>query len=829
VFTNSNRFRMKFPNLNIRARIVLGILATGGVALGTFAALGASQTQQVTSTLSDRLETSVSLLAEEQLINSVNEQAELANQSFSDVREEVESLARNWTALQNQKTALNQSGYWNAQAKLFQLEAGQFGNPADDTSSVFIPAGVEIDNELMADINISAFLDFYAPGILETQPSLLAVYAIDTRGITRYYPNINLASLLPPDFDATQRPYFEITSPLFNPERRTRWTIPYEDATGGGLVLTIASPVYIGEKFNGVVAADMQLSEITNQVLDLKIGQTGYAFLLDDAGRILSMPPAGYELFGLDPDTFNNEEFAKQTLFGEGSDQLQAIVRRMAAGGNGLLVVDNGGVDTYISYAPIHANGYSLALVVPVSELQGAIITARNETRAQLSSGTRVLVVSMLFLLLMSIIISLAVGQVISAPIVRLTSVSNQIMEGDLNAKAEVVSDDEIGTLSRAFNTMTSRLRDLLQDLESRVEERTLELAKANEKNERRAKQFEAISQVAATISSTRDLDTLLVQITSAISTKFGFYHTGIFLLDTRKEYAVLSAANSEGGKRMLARNHRLRVGETGIVGHITGTGKARVALNTGEDAVFFNNPDLPETHSEIALPLKDGTEVIGALDVQSTEVNAFDQEDINILTALADQVSIAILNARQHEETQRALAESLATGRQFIDAGWQQFMKSQKIAGVRHTGIKTELIYTDTNDKESDTPLLIEQPRSNNRGENISLPIKLRGVAIGTVDVRSDDFREWDQDELDIVNAIIERAAIAMENARLLQESQKQAVKEQKIGEVTARIGASIHMRNVLQTAVEELGRALPGSEVIIQFQNDQHHSPTD
>jgi GAF domain-containing protein/HAMP domain-containing protein len=541
------------------------------------------------------------------------------------------------------------------------------------------------------------------------------------------------------------------------------------------------------------------------------------------------MPPAGYELLSLDQDTFNNEEFAKQTLFGEGSDQLQAIVRRMAAGGNGLLVVDNGGVDTYISYAPIPANGYSLALVVPVSEMQGAIITARNETQAQLNLGIRVLIVSMLFLLLMSIIISLAVGQIISAPIIRLTSVSNQIMEGDLNAKAEVISNDEIGTLSRAFNTMTSRLRDLLQDLESRVDERTLELAKANERNERRARQFEVISQVAATISSTRDLDTLLVQIASAISTKFGFYHTGIFLLDTRKEYALLSAANSEGGKRMLARNHRLRIGETGIVGNVTGTGKARVALNTGEDAVFFNNPDLPETHSEIALPLKDGSEVIGALDVQSTEVNAFDQEDINILSALADQVSIAILNARQHEETQRALAESRATGRQFIEGGWQQFMKSQKIAGVRHTGIKTELLYTDKNDKESDSPHLMEQTRSIKRGENISLPIKLRGVAIGTVDVRSDDLREWDQDELDIINAIIERAAIAMENARLLQESQRQAVKEQKIGEVTSRIGASIHMRNVLQTAVEELGRALPGSEVIIQFQDDRNNSSMD
>lgn len=821
-----NRIRLKFPTLNIRARIVLGILATGGMALIIFAVLGASQTQQITSLLSDRLETSVSLLAEEQLINSVNERANLVNQSFADVRDEVESLAGTWESLQNQKRSLSQGSYWDAGEKLFQLEAGQYGNPPEDVSSLFIPANTRLEPELLADVNTSAYLDFYAPGILVSNPSLLAVYAIDSRGITRYYPNINLASLLPPDFDATQRPYYEITAPLFNPDRRTRWTIPYVDATGGGLVVTIAAPLYTGDEFNGVVAADMQLSEITSQVLQLRIGQTGYAFLLDDAARILSMPPAGYELFGIKAEDINSEDFARHTLFGTGSDQLQAVVRRMAAGGSGLLVIDAGGIDTYVSYAPIPANGYSLALVVPVSELQGAIIIARSETQAQLASGIRVLIISMIILLLGAVLISLAIGQVISAPIVRLTNISNQIVEGDLSAQATVDSEDEIGKLSRAFNTMTSRLRELLQDLEKRVEARTSELAKANEKNERRAKQFESISQVAATISSTRDLDKLLVQITTAISTKFGFYHTGIFLLDTRKEYAVLCAANSDGGKRMLARNHRLRVGETGIVGYVTGSGMARVALNTGQDAVFFNNPDLPDTHSEIALPLKDGDEVIGALDVQSTEVNAFDQEDINILTALADQVGIAIQNARQHEETQRAIAESLATGRQFIDTGWKQFVKSERIAGIRHTGVKTELLYSSMENGGTENPLLAGRVGERNRGETISLPIKLRGVEIGTVDVRSNNYRQWDQDELDIVSAIIERAAIAMENARLLQESQRQAAKEQKIGEVTARIGASIHLRNVLQTAVEELGRALPGSEVVIQFQNDQDQS---
>ena len=246
------------------------------------------------------------------------------------------------------------------------------------------------------------------------------------------------------------------------------------------------------------------------------------------------------------------------------------------------------------------------------------------------------------------------------------------------------------------------------------------------------------------------------------------------------------------------------------------------MALDTGQDAVYFNNPELPETRSEIALPLLDSEGVIGALDVQSVESNAFGQEDINILTALADQVSIAIQNARQYEETRRALAESMTVSRQFISTGWQQFTKSQKISGIRRTGARTEIIYMGKEKEEKENPILASATASSSEDGLLSLPIKLRGIEIGSVDVRTGDSHSLDQDEMDMINAIMERAAIAMENARLLQESQQQTAKEQKIGDVTARIGASIHMRNVLQTAVEELGRALPGSEVVIQLGND-------
>jgi GAF domain-containing protein len=237
---------------------------------------------------------------------------------------------------------------------------------------------------------------------------------------------------------------------------------------------------------------------------------------------------------------------------------------------------------------------------------------------------------------------------------------------------------------------------------------------------------------------------------------------------------------------------------------------------------VFFNNPDLPNTRSELTLPLMAGTEIIGALDVQSDEPNAFDQDDIRNLGTLADQISIAIQNARQYEETRRALAESEALSRQFVQTGWGRFTRREKLEGVRHTGAQSTLLYSKpqnggTGRSEQD------QFRSKGRGAVLSLPVKLRGEVIGTVNVRSSENRQWDQDELDIVNAIIERSAVAMENARLLNESQKLAAKERTIGEISAKLSSQSEINDLLKIAAQELSRNLPGMQVAVQLSTDQ------
>ncbi|MBI3162558.1 MAG: hypothetical protein HYZ23_08610, partial [Chloroflexi bacterium] len=156
------------------------------------------------------------------------------------------------------------------------------------------------------------------------------------------------------------------------------------------------------------------------------------------------------------------------------------------------------------------------------------------------------------------------------------------------------------------LSDVNRKLEGATTHLDQRIRERTLELEKANQQAQERAARLQIISEISQEISSNVDQNPrmFLDRITQLISEKLGFYHVGIFLLDKNREFAVLRAANSEGGKRMLERRHQLKVGGTGIVGYASQSGRPRIALDTGSDAVFFNNPDLPKTRSEIALPL---------------------------------------------------------------------------------------------------------------------------------------------------------------------------------------------------------------------------------
>jgi len=190
---------------------------------------------------------------------------------------------------------------------------------------------------------------------------------------------------------------------------------------------------------------------------------------------------------------------------------------------------------------------------------------------------------------------------------------------------------------------------------------------------ERLTTRLRAAGTVTSAAISARDPDALISQMTHLLSELFDFYHVAIFLLDEEGQYAVLRAANSEGGQQMLAKGHKLGVGQQGIVGYVTDTGQARIALDVGADAVHFENPLLPETRSEMALPLKMGERIIGALDVQSQHEAAFDEDDVAVFRMLADQLAVAIENTHLLSTTRQTTHNLSSAAAEILAATTQQ------------------------------------------------------------------------------------------------------------------------------------------------------------
>jgi GAF domain-containing protein/HAMP domain-containing protein len=408
---------------------------------------------------------------------------------------------------------------------------------------------------------------------------------------------------------------------------------------------------------------------------------------------------------------------------------------------------------------------------------------------------------------------AIMVSRFLADPIIDLTKVAKRVGEGDLAAQAEVTAQDEIGVLGRTFNAMSQRMQGLVSGLEERVAERTSDL-------ERRALQLQAASEVARDAAGILDVDELLSEAVRLISERFGFYHAGVFMIDESGENATLRAASSEGGRRMLARGHSLAVGKVGIVGYVTGAGRPRIALDVGEDAVHFANPDLPKTRSEMALPLMTGDRVIGALDVQSVEPNAFDEDDLLALQTMADQLTIAIQNASLlSRETELAAQRRRALDiyRQLT----QQFGYDQIIADVTRLvrgayGYERvtlgmveggEIVVRSASARSQDrlphlgqgvpfgqglmgiaaeqrqpvrmsrsrlAETLTEDPVLGTLGSSLAVPLISRGEVIGVLTAESERDITPSDDEVELLELLASQVAVSIENARLFEETQQ-------------------------------------------------------
>ena len=386
--------------------------------------------------------------------------------------------------------------------------------------------------------------------------------------------------------------------------------------------------------------------------------------------------------------------------------------------------------------------------------------------------------------------------------------------------------------LQKTITTQVGLSNELTKErnaLEQNVKERISEI-------QQRATQLETASQIARDISKLSNLDDLLSNAVNLIRDRFGFYHAGIFLLDEKKEFAVLRSATGEAGRAMIESNHRLRVGEVGIVGYVVAQGKPRITLDVGEDPVHYKNPNLPLTNSEVTLPLIASDQIIGALDVQSEKANAFTQEDVKILQTIADQLSVAVERTRLVEKLQQSVDELESSYQAYTQKSWRAHLKAaHRIYSYRYRQSKIDETAIDSPETIAalDSQKLTISSSTNQTNEEkefvvVALPIKLRNQVLGVVDVRFEG-KTIPTDVVPMLETITDRLALALENARLVEEIQNRAERERMIGDISAKIRSSADVDKVLRIAAEELGRSLGIPEVLVQLRTTSNQAAND
>ncbi|MBN1934463.1 MAG: GAF domain-containing protein [Anaerolineae bacterium] len=351
---------------------------------------------------------------------------------------------------------------------------------------------------------------------------------------------------------------------------------------------------------------------------------------------------------------------------------------------------------------------------------------------------------------------------------------------------------------------LTQQLETARANLERGVEERTQELA-------RRSRYLEATAAVAREAGTTLELQALLPNVVSAVNQQFGFYHTGIFMLDPGGEWAVLTASSNPLVAQSLPDGLRLRVGEQGIVGLVARRGAAYVAADVRDDAAYVGIAALPDTRSEIALPLRARGQIIGVLDVQSEQPQAFGNQEAAVLQILADQVALAISNARLFEQAQSSLEAERRLYSKVSTEAWKKLLGAQKSLGFRRNRQGLD-IAGNTWRPEMRTAVqtgktAIDQAQS----VALAAPIKVRDQVIGVINVRKrQDADQWTLEQVSVIETLADQLSVALESARLYQDTQRRAAQEQLTGAITARMRESLDLNAVLQTAVREMGLAL-------------------
>jgi GAF domain-containing protein len=406
---------------------------------------------------------------------------------------------------------------------------------------------------------------------------------------------------------------------------------------------------------------------------------------------------------------------------------------------------------------------------------------------------------SLLYTIVIGMVVAVGafgLGHYLTGPITRLTTVAQQISGGDIQAQAAVEAHDEIGQLAEAFNKMTAQLRHLIGSLEDQVQARTTELTLSME-----------VGQRAAAI---REISELLPTITEFIRQQFDLYYTQVYFVDDLGQNLVLQAGTGNVAQELLARHHSLPISKGSIVGRVASEGRAVVVSDAIASEIHKPNPLLPETRSELAIPLIVEEQVIGVLDMQAKQPNTFTEENQTVFEAMGIQLAIAIDSARQWALAQEARQRSEQALRQLTRETWAETLTSRRGE------------WAFSYDLSAVTPLTATQQNG-----GVVVPVVVQNQTIGQLSVHPPEGKILSADEQALLSAVSQQLAQKAENIRLFEETQQRATREQIARQIADKIRASRDIEMAMKTAAAELSKALGTAKAVVSLQvadSDDH-----
>ncbi len=563
-------------------------------------------------------------------------------------------------------------------------------------------------------------------------------------------------------------------------------------------LIVMAVPVQdIFGDYQGSLVAEVNLKFMWDLVDRLEIGRTGVAYVVDRQGNLLAFGDVTRVLAGE-----NLSHLAEVAEFVERKDALDELEEESTPISTGI-----NGTNVLATHVPLGSPDWAVVTELPVIEAYTDVI------RNIVASGAIILIVAVL-----AGFVGVYLARRLAAPLLNLTETSGRIASGEIELQATAEGPTEVAQLAEAFNRMTAQLREFIDSLEQRVTDRTQRL--------------EMVAILSEHLSAILDLDQLLAELVKEVKERFGYYHAHIYLIDGQRQNLVMAAGVGEAGAQMKAQGHQIPLdAATSLVARAARSGEIVWVDNVRVADDWLPNPLLPDTYSEMAVPVILEGQVVGMLDVQEDRVAGLDEGDANLLRSLANQVAVTIRNARLFAEVEDALAESRATQKRYLAQSWQQ----TKIAspGGQYHYARTDapalseaaVIQARQAALTQDDPAVValgsngtDEP-GDTAVESIVAPVKLQDMPIGTLQLHPlDADRNWSEDDLAVVEAVVDELAQAAESLRLFEETRERASYEQLVGEITAKLRQAPSLDVLAKTAAEELGRVLGVSHSLVK-----------